>query len=161
MWCFALLCSALLRSALLSSPRCSSPGCSSLLCFSLLCFCTDELSLKRTAIITIPYTQDFAPLCGVSLLPLLLPSGADEEDRAFFADRAVDAEYHSNMGNTGTFMLRSGKWKLITYGTALPEIFGPDYTDQLFDLDADANELDDVSYTRACARGRAYSGESM
>ncbi len=43
-------------------------------------------------------------------------------------------------------MVRGGKWKLITYGTALPEIFGKEYTDQLFDLVADPNELRDVSW---------------
>ena len=80
----------------------------------------------------------------MSLLPLLLLEESHERE-TLFADRAIDAQYHSNMGNTGTFMLRKNKWKLIVYGTALPEIFGVNYTDQLFDLDADPNELRDVS----------------
>ena len=49
--------------------------------------------------------EDFGPLSGVSLLPLLLPQGPAEKERAFFAERTVDAEYHSNMGNVSAASL--------------------------------------------------------
>jgi hypothetical protein len=32
----------------------------------------------------------------------------------------VVAQYHSNMGNTGAFMVRRGRHKLITFGHFLP-----------------------------------------
>jgi len=40
------------------------------------------------------------------------------------ADRAILSEYHDYGAQTGMFMLRRGKWKLVFY---------PDYPSQLFD----------------------------
>jgi arylsulfatase A-like enzyme len=58
-------------------------------------------------------------------------------------DRAVVSQYHSNMGNTGSFMIRKGPWKLITYGNDGVVIKG--YKTQLFNIEKDPAELDDVA----------------
>ena len=50
-------------------------------------------------------------------------------------DRTVLSEYHAGGSITGAFMIRSGKWKYIHY---------VDYAPQLFDLDADPDELNDL-----------------
>jgi len=55
----------------------------------------------------------------------------------------VTSQYHSNMGNTGSFMVRKAQWKYIQFGHFL-EAFA-DYAPQLFDVDADPEELKDVS----------------
>jgi arylsulfatase K len=44
----------------------------------------------------------------------------------------VLSQYHSNMGNTGSFMLRRGRFKYIAYAG---------YEPQLFDLEADPEEM--------------------
>ena len=64
----------------------------------------------------------------------------------------VVAQYHSNMGNTGSFMLRQGKWKLITFGKNGGNFNGScgapcTYASQLFDVENDPEELKDVAST--------------
>eukprot|EP01083_Nonionella_stella_P225373 801301_1 len=55
----------------------------------------------------------------------------------------ITAQYHSNMGNTGSFMVRKDKWKYIAFGHYLNAFTG--YKSQLFDLDKDPQEMNDVS----------------
>ena len=50
-------------------------------------------------------------------------------------DRTVLSEYHAGGSITGSFMVRHGKWKYIYY---------VDYAPQLFDLDVDPDELNDL-----------------
>lgn len=66
----------------------------------------------------------------------------------------VTAQYHSNMGNTGSFMLRQGPWKLITFGQNGARFNGScgedcSYPPQLFNVESDPEELKDVSRTDA------------
>ena len=76
-------------------------------------------------------------LQGQSLFPLMAPAAAAAPD-AYPVDRAVAAQYHSNMGNTGSYMLRWRQWKYIAFGHTF-ETFsvGNGYTAQLFDVVAD------------------------
>ena len=57
-------------------------------------------------------------------------------------DRKVVSQYHSNMGNTGSFMLRKGNYKYIAFGR---KAYDPSYTPQLFDVVEDPEELRDLS----------------
>ena len=82
-----------------------------------------------------------AAMSGYSLLSELTGAGA-----AAHPDY-VTSQYHSNMGNTGSFMVRKGKWKYIQFGHFLRAF--ADYQPQLFDLDADPLELKDVSAENA------------
>lgn len=61
-------------------------------------------------------------------------------------DRAVVAQYHSNMGNTGSFMIRKGPWKYIAFGND-PTGGGPinGYDPQLFNVQDDPSELTDLA----------------
>ena len=63
---------------------------------------------------------------GRSLLPLL--TGGRDPD----PDRTVFSEYHAHGTSRGMFMLRRGRHKYVYY---------PDEPDQLFDIEADPNEL--------------------
>lgn len=65
-------------------------------------------------------------------------SPQDDRDFAF-------SQYNWVEANTGAFMVRSGKWKLITFGHTY-QAFAK-YPPQLFDLDADPDELNDVAAT--------------
>lgn len=47
------------------------------------------------------------------------------------------------MGNTGSFMVRWKQWKYITFGRNLPAFQA--YKPQLFDVDADPDEMNDVA----------------
>eukprot|EP01063_Lacrimia_lanifica_P011129 TRINITY_DN1790_c1_g4_i1.p1 TRINITY_DN1790_c1_g4~~TRINITY_DN1790_c1_g4_i1.p1 ORF type:complete len:571 (+),score=183.33 TRINITY_DN1790_c1_g4_i1:52-1764(+) len=82
-------------------------------------------------------------LSGHSLLPLV---AADADAAARAADypfgRSILAQYHSNMGNTGSFMYRSGPWKYLVFGR---HAYDPTYVPQLFNVDADPEEVHDVS----------------
>jgi choline-sulfatase len=49
-------------------------------------------------------------------------------------DRAVLSEYHASGSSEAAFMLRKGRWKYVRYVT---------YPTQLFDLDADPEEVED------------------
>ena len=84
-------------------------------------------------------------LDGYSLFPLMQSAGSGYTS-AYPRDRAVVSQYHSNMGNTGSFMLRQGPWKYIAFGHGLPEIFNAtSYSPQLFNVDEDPQELHDKS----------------
>jgi choline-sulfatase len=74
-----------------------------------------------------PSAQDRA-LPGRSLLRI-----ATEADDA---DRQVFAEYHASCAPTGLMMLRRGRYKYIHY---------TGYGDQLFDLEADPEEIEDLA----------------
>lgn len=85
---------------------------------------------------------------GSSLLPFLVPPAArSKEQVAALAARKpyAAAEYHSNLANTGSFMLRTQAYKLITFGHTFPWYNASSYTPQLFDLGADPFELTDVA----------------
>lgn len=58
------------------------------------------------------------------------------------ADRAVFSEYHASGSREAALMLRKGRWKYVRY---------PTYPTQLFDLDADPEELSDRAQDPACA----------
>ena len=51
-------------------------------------------------------------------------------------DRAILSEYHDYGAQTGMFMLRRGRWKLVVY---------PGHASQLFDLEADPGEMRDLA----------------
>lgn len=57
----------------------------------------------------------------------------------------VVSQYHSNMGNTGSFMVRWGQWKYIAFGTTLSAF--AHYQPQLFNVASDPEELNDVATT--------------
>jgi choline-sulfatase len=63
---------------------------------------------------------------GASLIELAHDKGSD---------RVVFAEYHAADSHTGQFMIRKGKWKYVVYIGERP---------QLFDLDADPDEIRDL-----------------
>lgn len=81
-------------------------------------------------------------LRGHSLLPLL-QAGSSAEGTTFPEDRHVTAQYHSNMGNTGSFMVRWRQYKYIVFGTTLSTFKG--YKAQLFDVDQDPDEMHDIA----------------
>lgn len=92
-----------------------------------------------------PYME----LAGKSLLPLANVSIPSFAPAAFSArpgeERAILSQYHSNMANTGSFMVRKGPWKYITFGHTLSTFSKQAYPAQLFNVDADPDELSDVS----------------
>ena len=59
---------------------------------------------------------------------------------------AVFSQYHSNMGPTAAFMVRSGKWKYVAYGRTLRAF--EKYDPVLYDVDGDPGELRDVARDR-------------
>jgi arylsulfatase K len=72
-------------------------------------------------------------LAGRSLMPYLCGQSHD-------GSSSVLSEYHSNFTNTGIFMLRSGAWKYVAY---------PGYRPQLFDLNRDPEEMEDLASIRS------------
>ena len=80
-------------------------------------------------------------LAGASLSPFLKLA-----DAATIAPRKeyVASQYHSNMGNTGAFMLRRGAHKYVAFGHGFNGTFGG-YAPQLFDVAADPDELHDLA----------------
>lgn len=52
------------------------------------------------------------------------------------ADRAVFSEYHGMGSKSAAYMLRKGRYKLVVYS---------DYEPQLFDLDSDPEEMNDIA----------------
>lgn len=90
-----------------------------------------------------------AELVGKSLLPLansgktsLAPG---HMAASFDEDRTIFSQYHSNMANTGSFMVRKGPWKYITFGHTLSTYSKDIYRPQLFNVQEDPEELHDVS----------------
>ncbi len=84
-------------------------------------------------------------LDGYSLFPFLSKPDIVNDfvrGKAYPNNRSVVSQYHSNMGNTGSFMIRSGPWKYIAFGRAT---YDPTYTPQLFNVEEDPEELDDVA----------------
>ena len=77
-------------------------------------------------------------LVGHSLVPFLDGKVDDNEHPDY-----VTSQFHSNWVNTGLFMVRKGKYKYIQYGHYLSAY--TDYKAQLFDLENDPNELNDIS----------------
>ena len=87
-------------------------------------------------------------LMGTSLMDLLVADGAVAPLPPAPAARPdyVCSQYHSNMGNTGAFMIRQGKWKYQSFGNALPAFKrAKGYVPQLFDLDGDPLEQHNVA----------------
>jgi arylsulfatase A-like enzyme len=82
-----------------------------------------------------------ATLDGYSLAPFWNGQPSDHPD-------FIASEYHSNMGNTGSFMLRQGDYKYITYSPYFPGPAAPspytNYTSRLYDIKNDPFELDDI-----------------
>jgi arylsulfatase K len=74
-------------------------------------------------------------LRGRSLVPFLR-----EAAPAGWAD-AVATEYHSNYAPCGSYSYRTPRWKLIAFGS----VNGTQLPSQLFDVEADAREMRDVS----------------
>jgi arylsulfatase A-like enzyme len=77
---------------------------------------------------------------GSSLVPFLTGQPPAAPRKAY-----IVSEYHSNLANTGSFMIRSGQWKLITYGHTFSWFNSSAFVDQLFDVDADPFELTNVA----------------
>jgi choline-sulfatase len=71
-------------------------------------------------------------LVGHSLMPLMKGQPAERPDW-------VLSQYHSNMTNTGIFMLRQGPWKYIAYAG---------YEPQLFNLQDDPEEMNNLAQQR-------------
>ena len=89
-----------------------------------------------------------ASVRGQSLVPLMLGGGGGgggggsahaPPPRTFVA-----AEYHSNLGDTGAFAIRTATHKLIYFATTTFPWFSA-YAPQLFDLESDPYELTDIS----------------
>ena len=87
--------------------------------------------------------EEHNDLPGVSLIALA--NGAKPT-------RAVLSEYHAVGSITGCFMLRAGNWKYIHY---------PGYAAQLFDLDADPLEANDLGASPRHARTRRLLEEAL
>jgi arylsulfatase A-like enzyme len=68
-------------------------------------------------------------LAGVSLAPIAAGESVEGPTEVF-------CEYHSNFQQTGSFMLRQGPWKYIAH---------VGYNPQLFNLESDPDEVNDVS----------------
>lgn len=78
---------------------------------------------------------------GQSLVPFLTAAGPSAPMR-----NAAFAEYHSNLGSTGSFMIRRGEWKLIAFATTTFTWFNATaYVPQLFNIDLDPLEMVNVA----------------
>jgi choline-sulfatase len=75
-----------------------------------------------------PASPDDADLPGSSLLGIA--NAPDDPERTVFS------EYHASGAVSGMFMLRRGRWKYVYYAGMPP---------QLFDLEADPEELTDLA----------------
>jgi choline-sulfatase len=64
------------------------------------------------------------------------------------ADRPILSEYHGMGSRTAAYMIRQGRWKLVTYAD-------PDYPDELYDLEADPEELRNRAGDPSCASAKA------
>lgn len=89
-------------------------------------------------------------LDGFSLMPFLEPDSGGNSGESSPRNNFVTSQYHSNMGNTGSFMIRQGRWKYIAFGQNGHRFNGScgadcAYLPQLFDIEADPAELKDLS----------------
>jgi len=87
-------------------------------------------------------------LFGVAPSPAAALDGASLLNRSSLVARShVVAQYHSNMVNTGTFMLRtSDGFKYIAFGTSpLGLESAAQYPPQLFHVESDPDELNDLA----------------
>ena len=103
------------------------------------------IGVSRTPVSLIDIYQTVLEAAGVDLL---------EEDRALpgrslygvaaegDAERTIFSEYHDGGAITGFFIVRCGRWKYICY---------PGFAPQLFDLEADPFEQNDLGNSRAYA----------
>ena len=85
---------------------------------------------------------------GASLVPLLAPPArrsARSAARAAARSDFIVAEYHSNLASTGSFMIRQGDYKLIVFGHSWPWFNATAFVPQLFNVAADAFELENVA----------------
>jgi arylsulfatase A-like enzyme len=83
---------------------------------------------------------------GHSLVPFLLDMPpAPPAPRPDF----IVSTYASNYAPSGSYMIRSGSWKLIVFGHAFPWLNATALPPQLFDVDADPRELSDVAAANA------------
>lgn len=67
-------------------------------------------------------------------------------------DRVAFSEYHDGGSITGSFAIRSGKWKYVDH---------VDYAPELFDLDADPLELVDLGQDNRCKTERQRMAELL
>ena len=85
-------------------------------------------------------------LSGHSLFSFLFNDSTQSRSNVPYPlDRKVTAEYFSNMGNTGSFMVRSGNYKYIAFGR---HAYDATYTPQLFDLQSDPEELNNIAVNK-------------
>ena len=87
---------------------------------------------------TLPY------LAGQSLLPLIARS-LSQVGRGHRRKDFITSQYHSTFAPTGIFMIRSGAFKLVTYGSP-PNGTDP-FMPQLFNIDKDPAELINLAET--------------
>eukprot|EP00118_Oscarella_pearsei_P028433 m.2138 g.2138 ORF g.2138 m.2138 type:complete len:547 (+) comp8343_c0_seq1:29-1669(+) len=92
-------------------------------------------TMMNWAGLTVP---DGLDLDGHSLSPFLVPNSSSTSSRPDF----IFGEYHSNMANTGHFMIKRGNYKYIAFGQTPPY---QGYKPQLFNLATDPQELEDIS----------------
>ena len=95
-------------------------------------------------------------LAGFTLMPFLKADVGDVSRGAVTRNDFVTSQYHSNMGNTGSFMIRQGRWKYIAFGQNGRRFNGScghdcTYNPQLFDVLADPEELKDVAAAEPAA----------
>jgi choline-sulfatase len=97
--------------------------------------CATPVSLTDVAATVLEATGCAAPAPAGSTSLLAIAAGAEP-------DRAVFSEYHASGSREAALMIRRGRWKYIAY---------PTYPAQLFDLEADPEELTDRAAEPACA----------
>lgn len=81
---------------------------------------------------------------GRSLVPYLATT-APARAYSDAATRAVVAEYHSNLANTGSFAIVTGDFKLITFGNSQPWFNATAYHPILYNVSGDPHETIDLS----------------
>ena len=117
--------------------------------------------IKREQVCDIPVSLvDFYPtvmdmariskaewLSGHSLMPIAAGQSAARQE-------GVLSQYHSNFANSSIFMLRRGPWKYVAY---------PGYEAQLFHLDKDPEEMNNLAVSRpdVTARMESYLREAV
>merc|ERR1711879_640333 len=90
--------------------------------------------------------ESYQHLSGMSLLLAAgAQSAAPESKRLESEDNRnfVLSQYNWVEANTGVFMVRSGPWKYMSYGHTYKAF--KDYQPQLYNVEEDPEELDDVS----------------